>query len=73
MSFVLAMLGETKTESMSKGAAQNRLEALGYGRKDTEKMSSVAAESSYEALPKDARELRAWLERAAVVLPQRSV
>lgn len=66
--WILAMLGERSTESLSKAAAQRRLERHGVPLKQTAPMAQTAEEFRLEALPEDAVGLRAWLARAREVL-----
>jgi len=68
-SWVLAMLGERKTENLGKAAAQAKVVEKGIAAKDTSAMARAAADFSLDGLPEDAASLRAWLARARQVLP----
>ena len=69
-SWVLAMQGEHRTESLSKAAAQSNLEKKGISSKDTDALVGVAAKVVPDRLPDDATSLAAWLTTAREVLPR---
>jgi hypothetical protein len=66
--WILAMLGETKTETLSKAAACSQLAAKSSVSKDTAAMVRNAETFAIDGLPSDAVGLRRWLETAADVL-----
>ena len=70
--WILALLGESGTESLKKVTAQRRLLEKGIDEKNTQAMVEVASSADIGAIPKDARSLRSWLAKAAVVLPAAS-
>ena len=67
--WILAMLGERKTESLSRAGAQAKVVDRGLAAKDTSAMVHATANFSIDKLPEDATSLRGWLDRARQVLP----
>ena len=67
--WILAMLGESKTETLSKAAAQTKLVERRILAKDTLAMVRATSDFSISRLPEDANSLRVWLARARKVLP----
>jgi hypothetical protein len=65
--WLLALLGETGTELISKAAAQKRLAQRGVT--STSKMADAVFQASLEGIPPDAKALRSWLAQAKSVLP----
>ena len=70
--WILALQGESGTESMGKAAAQKRLIEKGIEAKNTQAMVDVVTKADINALPKDAESLRGWLANAANALPTSS-
>jgi hypothetical protein len=66
--WLLALLGTTKTEELSKTGAQRKLSKKGIAAKDTEAMVSAVSNAGLARIPPDAVSLRNWLERAKAVL-----
>jgi len=67
--WLLAVLGEPRTETMSPSAAQKALEARGHAAKDGEAMVRAIEDADLGKLPPDATSLHAWLAQARAVLP----
>jgi hypothetical protein len=68
--WILAIKGEPGTEDLGKTAAQRRLVARGIDAKSTAAMVDVVQRGELGAIPADADCLRAWLNKAAAVLPR---
>jgi hypothetical protein len=69
--WILAMLGDHKTEGLGKTAAQTCLEKKGLAAKDTAAMVAVVARTDLDRLPKDAGSLIAWRDAARKALTPR--
>lgn len=67
--WILALQGETGTESLRQAAAQSLLGRKGIEDKNTRMMVEVVAKADLRAIPKDARSLHGWLARAETALP----
>ena len=67
---MLALLGEARTEQLSKAAAQTRFKEKGVPPKDARAMVSIASDSKPDQVPDDARTLRKWLATGSEVLPR---
>jgi len=66
--WILALMGEHKTEELRTAAAVDRLELRGVGAKDTATMVGVVEAADLGKLPKDAEGLCAFVERSRDVL-----
>lgn len=67
--WILALLGESRTETLHKAAAQRRLVEREVKEKDTAALVEVVAGADLRAIPRDAASLHGWLglARAALV------
>ncbi|MDX2053890.1 MAG: hypothetical protein SFV15_15925 [Polyangiaceae bacterium] len=66
--WVLAMLGEFRTEKFSKTAAQSQTRVRGF--QNTKAMVQIAQGVALSAIPEDAESLNQWLARARETLPR---
>jgi acetyl-CoA acetyltransferase len=66
--WVLAALGNTRTEELTPTAADRALEVAGIEAKSTDAFVAVFEEVTLDKLPADATRLRRWLARAREVL-----
>jgi hypothetical protein len=71
-SWLLALTGRTKTESMGRDKTVNELEALGVKDKDTATMVDHVQRHGIAGIPPDATSLHAWLTRVGACLSQPS-
>jgi hypothetical protein len=62
------MMEQRGTESLSKAAAQSKLETKGITGKDTAEMVHLIENTVLDNIPKDATTLRKWIERAREIL-----
>jgi len=67
-SWILAMQGHTKSESLGRIAAQLKLAAQGVPAKDTFAMVAVVDTVDIGKLPPDAESLLLWIQKASVAL-----
>lgn len=67
--WILAMTGESGTERLRKTAAQAKLASKGFPPKCTSPAVAIAMDLTMSALPRDAKSLRRWFERARDTLP----
>ena len=70
--WILALLGQRGTESLSTKGAVRTLAGNGVEEKDGPAMAAVAEQADLDAIPADAASLRTWLQRARDVLPAQS-
>ncbi len=70
--WLLALSGQTKTEQLSKSAAQRHLEEQLGSSKNTAAMVACVETADLGNLPECATTLRSWLTRARAVLPDAS-
>jgi hypothetical protein len=68
--WILALLGESGTENLSKASAQTRLRNRNVGDKDTQAMVEIVSNASMDQIPRDAASLRDWLVQAERALPE---
>jgi len=67
--WILALLGERRTEELSPKRAEAALVARGVSAKDGDAMTRVVEEADLANIGQDARSLSTWLDRARAVLP----
>lgn len=68
--WLLALMGERRTEELSPTRAEELLTERGTARKSSSAMAVSAESCDLDAIPDDAWSLRAWLDRARDVLPR---
>lgn len=66
--WILALLGQAKTESLTPKQAVKRLVELGVGEKDTDAMVQVTENADLDQVPKDAVSLQNWLKQAETAM-----
>jgi hypothetical protein len=66
--WILALLGESRTETLHKAAAQRRMVEKGIKKKNTAAMVKVVASADLQTIPKDAASLRGWIDLARAAL-----
>lgn len=66
--WVLALMSQSRTDSLSPARAAEKLIELGVPAKDTDAMVRIVDQSNLDAVPVDAQSLRRWLERARDVM-----
>jgi hypothetical protein len=69
--WILALIGERRTENVGKAAAQKRL--VDKGIDNTRAMVEAVENADIRALPEDATSLRGWLASAEKALPGASI
>jgi hypothetical protein len=69
--WILALLGQRATETLTPHQAERALTDQGIIAKDGLAMVAVVEEANLDQLPADARSLTAWLAQARAVLPPR--
>jgi hypothetical protein len=71
-SWLLALTGRTKTESMGRDRTVSELEAVGVKDKDTATMVEHVQRHGIAGVPADAVSLHAWLTRVGACLSEPS-
>jgi hypothetical protein len=66
--WLLALAGRTKTESLSRSAAQDALETLGVKGKNTADMRAWVERYGVESIAADAASLRDWVLQLRIAL-----
>lgn len=69
-SWILALLGKSKTESFGNNRIQQELVMAEVKEKDTAAMVAVVEVANLDQLPTDATSLRLWLDRARAALDE---